>query len=338
MARQTVMILNARFCAIKGLIPMSRLLSFAALLVVLLSPRLSYAQLAGHNTKGDFGLQSGTQAPPGLYVVPLYLDYSADTLRDNDGDRLAPLGGGGSINAQALIAGLLWVSDKKILGGNYGFSVYPGVTNNALELPALQMDSKTSTGLADIYVQPIILGWNAERADYTAGIGIYAPTGEYTAGGDSNRGLGMWSYELFGGTTVYFDKAKTWHFAATAFYETHGKKDGTDVRVGDILTIEGGLGKSFKEGAINVGLAYYAQWKLTNDDFGLGLVPPGGPIFEKHRVYGFGPEVSLPLASKTKLFGFLNLRYFWETGARTTLEGNTFLATFTFPVPSISLQ
>ena len=53
---------------------------------------------------------------------------------------------------------------------------------------------------------------------------------------------------------------------------------------------------------------------------------------------GFGPEVTLPLASKSMLYGFLNLRYFRETGARTALEGNTFLATFTFPVPSIPLQ
>jgi hypothetical protein len=77
---------------------------------------------------------------------------------------------------------------------------------------------------------------------------------------------------------------------------------------------------------------------MTDDDFGVGFIPPGGPILDSHRVFGFGPEVTIPLASKSKLYGFLNLRYFWETGARTTLEGNTFLATFTFPIPSIPLQ
>ena len=317
---------------------LTNLLALTALLLALLLPLAGHAQLSGHNTKGDFGLQSGTQAPPGFYVVPLYYDYSADTLRDGNGDKFDPLGGGGSIDAGAAIAGLLWVSEKKFLGGTYGFSVWPGVTNNVLELPALQTDSKTSTGLADIYIQPVILGWNKAQADFTAGLGIYAPTGEFEAGGDSNRGLGMWSYEIFGGTTVYFDEARTWHFAATAFYETHGEKDGTDIRVGDILTLEGGLGKSFMDGAANVGIAYYAQWKLTDDDFGLGFTPPGGQILDRHRVYGIGPEITIPLASKSKLYGFLNLRYFWETGARTTLEGDTFLVTFSFPVPSIPLQ
>jgi hypothetical protein len=92
------------------------------------------------------------------------------------------------------------------------------------------------------------------------------------------------------------------------------------------------------EGAVNVGISYYAQWKLTDDDLGLSFTPPGGPNLERHRVYGIGPEITVPLASKSKLYGFLNLRYFWETGARTTLEGNTFVATFTFPIPSIPLQ
>ena len=227
---------------------------------------------------------------------------------------------------------------KKVLGGNYSFAIWRGVTNNALELSPGLVDDKTSTGLADLYVQPITLGWNTDRADYFAGVGIYALTGEYEAGGDNNRGLGMWSYELFGGATIYLDKAKTWHFATTAFYETHGKKDGTDIRVGELLTLEGGLGKSFMDGAFNVGIAYYAQWKISDDDLALGFIPPGGQLLDKHRVYGFGPEVTIPLAGKTKLFGFLNLRYLWETGAQSTLEGNTFLATFSFPVPGIPLQ
>ena len=308
------------------------------LLVASLLPLPGYSQLAGHNTKGDYGLQSGTQAPPGFYVIPMYYNFTADTLRDSSGDSFAPLGGGGSVDASATIIGGMWITDRELLGGTYGFSIYPGVTNNALELPALQSNTKTSTGFADLYIQPIILGWNKDRADIVAGLGVYVPTGEYEDGGDSNRGLGMWSYELFGGATLYFDKKKTWHFATTAFYETHSKKDGTDIRVGDLLTLEGGLGKSFMDGAANVGIAYYAQWKISDDDFGLGFTPPGGPVLDRHRVYGFGPEVTIPLASKSKLFGFLNLRYFWETGARTTLEGNTFLATFSFPVPSIPLQ
>ncbi len=71
---------------------------------------------------------------------------------------------------------------------------------------------------------------------------------------------------------------------------------------------------------------------------GLGFSRPGGPLTNKHRVYGVVPEVVLPIASTKNLYGFLTLRYLWETGARSTLEGNTFVALFAIPVPSIPLQ
>ena len=49
-------------------------------------------------------------------------------------------------------------------------------------------------------------------------------------------------------------------------------------------------------------------------------------------------EARLANCHQSFLYGFLNLRYIWETGARTSLQGNTFVATLTFPVPSIALQ
>lgn len=310
--------------------------TLAALLLLVLLPASSLAQLSGHNTRGDLGMMSGTQAPVGMYGVGMWYDYTADTLRDRSGDSFPATTGGGSVDVRAVVAGLLWTTEIQLLGGNYGFAIYPALTDNATELPALQTDTETSTGLADTYIQPLILGWTTGQADFTAGLGIYAPTGRYDADADDNRGLGMWSYEAFAGTTVYFDEARSWHLAATAFFETHGEKDDSDVRVGDIVTIEGGLGKSFMDGAANVGVAYYAQWKVSRDDF--GATPPSGPLVGKHEVYGIGPEVTVPLASKSKLYGFANLRYFWETGAKSTLEGETLLLTLTFPIPSIPLQ
>ncbi len=313
-----------------------RLSALAGLCLLLLYPLASEAQLSGHNTRGDYGLMSGTQVPVGTYGVGMYYDFSADTLRNRNGDSLPAISDGGSVDIRAAVAGLIKTTDKKLFGGNYGFAIYAVATNNAVELPAFQTDTETSTGLGDTYIQPLILGWTTKRADFMAGLGVYVPTGRYDPDADDNRGLGMWSYEAFAGTTVYFDEARTWHFAGTAFYETHGKKEDTDIRVGDILTIEGGFGKSFMDGAASAGLAYYAQWKVSRDDF--GATPPAGPFLAKHEVYGFGPELTLPLASKSKLYGFANLRYFWETGAKSTLEGDTFLLTLSFPIPSISLQ
>jgi hypothetical protein len=307
---------------------------------LVVGPSQVHAQFAGHNTKGDFGLLSGSQAPPGFYLaLPIYVRYDTDTLRNSVGDRVSlDPDRAGSLAVNAYVVGLVWVTQTKILGANYSLQAYPAFTDNNLEIPILGQQASVGTGFTDLYFQPINLGWHTPRADFMAGLGIYAPTGNYEAGGDDNLGLGMWSFELFGGTTVFLDKAKSWHFAATAFYETHTDKKDTNFNVGDLLTVEGGLGWSFLQGTANVGVAYYAQWKVTEDDLGIDLELPPALRVGRHRVYGVGPELTIPIATKKKLIGFVNARYLWETGARSTLEGSTFVFTATFPIPSVPLQ
>jgi hypothetical protein len=295
-----------------------------------------HGQFLGHNAKGDFGLMSGSQLGPGFYFAPMYYRYDADRLRDRFGNT-SQSNLSGSLDVNAYLAGAWYVSDFKILGANYGFLIFPGFTDNAFEVPILNLERRSSTGLADLYFQPLNLGWKTERADFSAGLGVFAPTGRYDPEASDNLGLGMWSFEPYFGTTLFFDEAKSWHFAATAFYETHTKKKDTDLKVGDILTLEGGMGKSFKQGALTVGAAYFAQWKITQDDIGLNIPLPEGREIGKHRSYGLGPEVAIPIATKTKLIAMLNVRYLWEFGARTTLEGRILVITATFPIPSVKL-
>ena len=81
--------------------------------------------------------------------------------------------------------------------------------------------------------------------------------------------------------------------------ETHSKKKSdvrvenvtlTDVKVGDLLTLEGGVGKSFLHGPASISVAYYAQWKTTADDLGLSsAVPHLAGVPERHRVFAVGP-------------------------------------------------
>ena len=320
---------NTCICSLVSVIAMS-----------LLFAHTSYAGYGGHNMKGDFGVLSASQPPPGFYAIaPVYYRYEADSLRDRDGNKVSiDPQERGSLDANAYIFGLIWVSEMKIFGANYSFQIYPGFTDNSLEAPILGLDESVDTGFTDLYIQPINLGWHTDHADFIAGLGIYAPTGEYEDGGSSNNGLGMWSLEFFAGATLYFDEAKSWHFSTNAYYETHSEKEDSDITVGDILTLEGGLGKSFMDGALTVGAAYYAQWKITEDDIpGLDQLT-GGRGVGKHQVYGIGPDITLPLATSKKLYGFLNARYFWEFDAESTFEGESLVVTLTFPIPSVPLQ
>lgn len=312
---------------------MSRMRSIAAaiLIAAALIPAAASAQLNGHNFRGDYGLSSGTQPPAGWWLSMLYALYDTDTVRNKNGDRIRfDPERRGSLSASGIIPYAWWVSEKQMLGGTYSFSVAPSLTNAKLEAPIFGLDQETSYDLGDLYIQPINLGWHQERADYTAGLGLYVPIGRYTDGADNNTGLGMWSYEVFAGATWYLDAARSWNLALTAFWETHSEKEDSDQKVGDLLTLEGGFGKSFVDGAINVGVAYYGQWKLSRDDFGFRL--PIGSNVGKHQVFGLGPEIVFPIAAKQKLIALLTARYLFEFDAESTTEGDTLFVGLTFPV------
>jgi len=313
--------------------------SIGCWMVLALAANPAGAQFLGANYPGDTGLMAGTQAPLGWNLAGMYIHYDGETLRDRNGDPITlDPEESGSLGVNAYVIALTYVTEHKILGGTYGFGIFPALTDNRFQAPILFINDKVDTGLTDTLVQPITLGWSTKRADFTAGLDIYVPTGSYEAGADDNLGLGMWTFEIFGGTTLYLDDAKSWNLATTAYYETHTKKKDTDIKVGDILTLEGGLGKSFMGGAINVGVAYYAQWKITADDPGDDLQPIFDEIFGKHRGFGVGPEVTIPIATKKKIIAFIDARFLWETGIRSQLEGTTFTLAASFPIPSIRLQ
>jgi hypothetical protein len=321
---------------------MSRFLGLVCALS-LLGAVPAQAQLNGSHTLGDFGVQSGTQPSPGFYASLFYYRYDTDTIKDRAGNTIRPSPGApGSIGLTAVAPIAWYVSTATVLGANYGAMVVLPLANASIEAPAFQLDNAVDTGLADMLVRPIDLGWHTPRADVSAGFQTYVPIGRYEAGGDDNLGQGMWTYEPFIGTTLFLDAKRTFSVATTAYWEMHGKKEGSDARVGQILSLQGGAGKSYLNGGLIVGAAYYAQWKLTEDRLREFTLPGGAPVtvdfVNKHRVFGFGPDVTLPIASKTKLFALLNIRYLWETGARVKTQGDTLAVTATFPLPSVKLQ
>ena len=81
---------------------------------------------------------------------------------------------------------------------------------------------------------------------------------------------------------------------------------------------------------------------MTRDDVSDDVQLPGGDvdpeIRSKHRVFALGPDVTIPIASKARLFALLNVRYLWEMAARTRTEGQSLAITATFPVPSVKLR
>ena len=121
------------------------------LLLILVAP--AHAQLNGSHTLGDFGVQSGTQPPPGFYAALLYLRYDTDTIKDADGNtvRLSPQSPG-SLAVSALAPMAWYVSKAKFLGANYGAMVAVPLANVSLEAPALALANTVDTSVSDLLV------------------------------------------------------------------------------------------------------------------------------------------------------------------------------------------
>jgi hypothetical protein len=293
-------------------------------------PQSAAAQLNGFNIKGDQGMKAGSQAPPGIYYgAPIYW-YGTDTIKNEDGRTFSTTG-----DLNLFLGGPLVsvVTTKKLLGANYGFMAALPFANVRIELPRL--DNDPGPGVSDMYVQPFNLGWHSSRGDTLVGYGFFAPTGRYAAGADDNTGLGMWGHEVFAGTTLFFDEKKAWHAATIGALEFHSGKQDSEAKVGSLLTLEGGFGRDFLTGAARVGIAYYAQWKLTDDTLA-GL--PSLIVQGRNRVAALGPEVSIPIATRQTVYGFLTARYQWEMGARTTTQGNAFNVLVVLPLKPIKVS
>jgi len=306
------------------------LIAIVMLLGCLYLPRVASAQLNGQNIKGDAGLKSGSQAPPGAYVaVPLWF-YTADEVKNRNGETVLS----GKLDAAVFGAALNVVTPKKLFGANYGFLVALPWANNRVQ-GAEDFDSNPGVGLTDMYVQPINLGWHTPRADVILAYGLYLPTGRYENGADNNTGLGMWAQEFLAGTTLYLNSARSLHAATTATFNVQSKKRDSSTKVGNILNLEGGAGADFLGGGLTAGLAYYGTFKVSDDQFDSPLAQL--LIRGRNRVWGLGPEVTLAIAANKTVYGFVTVRYQWELAARTATQGAAWNILATFPLKPIRL-
>jgi len=306
-------------------------LSLGLSLIVTVSPVPSKAQYKGDHIPGFLGLSSGTQAPPGLYLDNLVWVYPTSTIKDNTGNSInLP----GSLTSTADIILVSAVTNYKLFGANVsGSAAFPFIKNR-IQLNSLNVN--TGFAYTDMFIGAS-LGWHLKRADITAGYNLYIPTGRFSQGGTDNTGLGIWGNEFTIGSTVYLDHKKSWTIAANFGLEFHTDKSGTNINVGDLGTVEGGVGKTLYKKVsgpvpmiMNLGVAGYAQFKVTGDSG--SDIPPALRGY-KDRVFALGPEfnIYIPKPQLTLL-----ARYEPEFGARNRAQGQTIVFSIVWVAKSLA--
>ncbi len=320
---------------LRSLLP-SAAVGAAILVAFLVLARPAFGQYMGSNFHGDFGVNSGSQPGPGLYVAIPFAQWNVDQIKNAGGNTVVGASFEG-FDVRAVFPTMIVVTSKKFLGANYAFIVAPPFSTIRPERAALE-PFEPGWGFNDTYVVPLHLGWHTPRADVVAGYGFFAPTGKYEAGASDNVGLGMWSHEVQGGTTVYIDAAKKFSAATTAFLEMHSNKKDRDLKVGTLLTLEGGMAFNVAKIGGAFGVGYYLQNKLSNDS---GADVPVAALralnlYGQNRLFGIGPDVTMAIFQRGGTIGLVNVRYLWESGGKSSFQGSTFVVGLTIARPKVN--
>jgi hypothetical protein len=286
----------------------------AALLVaagILIRAGAASAQAqVGHKVLGTLGADAGVQPPPGGYAFNQTLWYAADRFVDRNGDTV-PIPG---LNIDAI---------GNAVGASGTFQIpHFGYWTASIAVPAAHFhlgtdDPRASLdefGLADLYVEPVRLGWRFDRFDVVASYAFYAPTGRFQPKGLAGIGNGYWTNEFSAGGAVWLDRSRGWRASALASYDLNGRKTDVDITRGATVQIQGGTGLRLFW-TLEAGVAGYALWQVT-DDKGTDL--PAVLRGLRERTFGVGPELGLAIP---QIRARVDARYEWDFLVRSRPVG-----------------
>ena len=266
------------------------------------------AQAEGHYVPGVEGAQAASVPPPGFYYLGYVVNYNINSFRAPGSSTDLPGHNSGTVTA--LANRFVWMTGHKVLGADYGVEAIVPLVRTSLTLNAAGIADSRS-GVGDVYVGPLVLGWHGAQWDAVAAAGMWLDSGNTDH--PASAGKGFKSTMLTGGATYYFDAAKTISGSALMRFERHGKND-SGFRHGNQATVEWGLAKVF--GPVQAGVVGYSQWQTSNDS------GPGASADQSSR-HALGAELVYPIASAgVFLKGAIYKEFRAEAGTGPQPKGN----------------
>ncbi|SDK25510.1 Uncharacterized conserved protein [Ferrimonas sediminum] len=280
------------------------------------------ATSGSHYPLGAEGVKAASAPPPGVHYRMYNTWYESSTITNNDGDRL-PVGF--DLDVYAQVHRIVQITDKTVLGANWGYNFLIPLIDQSISITSAGINESESLALGDVVIEPITLVWFREQFDAVFGLGVVAPTGDYSSHKAANPGLGYWSGLVTAGGTYYFDQEHSWSISTLSRTLFHGKQDDTNIRPGAEFILEGGIGKEFMyKGSwmLRPGINYCAYWQVSDDS----KDGQGVNAKERKRAFGLGAELNvfyLPWKLQA------NIRYMEEFETKNTSEGSSIILTLT---------
>lgn len=275
-------------------------------------PALLQAQPTAHYVPGVEGIKGASLPPPGWYVRDYNVAYTASRLNNAAGQDAGPPNF--DVFTYANVPRVIWITEAKVLGGFVGVDALLPLAYQSVTAGGFDDDT---FGIGDLFAEAT-LSWHLKQWDFSAGAGVWAPTGDSAAPPTTRIGLGYWTPMLTAGATWYIDAAKTWAVSALSRYEFNTEQRDTDITPGQAYTLEWGVSKGVTK-TVDVGAVGYYQQQVTTDS---GI----GSTNVRDRVAAVGPEINIVFPKPVL---FVSFRYLYEFMAESRAQGHTFALTLT---------
>jgi len=282
---------------------------------------------------GQYGSLAAAPAEPGWSLPLIYFHSSADADGSREFSRGGSIALGLDVETDLLLAVPTYVFVDPLFGGQAAIGVagvfgraeadvratLTGPGGNALSGTA----SESLTSVGDLFPS-FSLRWN-HGVHNTMVYGMMGvPVGSYEVGRVVNIGLNHWSVDAGGGYT-YFNMESGREFSAVLGATYNFENPDTDYQNGIDLHLDWGASQFLSE-QVHVGLVGYFYYQITGDS-GSGAVL--GDF--KSRVNGVGPQLGYLFNIGGKQI-YLNVKAYWEFGAKYRPEGWNSWVTLSLPI------
>lgn len=191
--------------------------------------------------------------------------------------------------------------------------------------------NNSSFDVGNIFSQPLWLDWGLNHWDFSLAYGTYAPAGRYnmqkvawpnsmsvTVGSANNIGPGYWTQQAQAGIVWYPMTNKETAFTAIGTYEYESDQQDSDIRPGQMITLNWGVSQYFplskhQKLLLEVGPAGYDSYEITDSTGANALT--ANPKSQVHAVGGQFGLAYVPWSA------FVTVHGFYEYAAESRFQG-----------------
>ena len=243
----------------------------------------------GVYVSGGEGLMTGALPPPGQYFINYSMYYSADSFKGGDGHTAID---DFDAHVFADVLRFINVTPVTILGGNWAqHIIVPMVWEDVGLTEGGNRIKDKNCGLANIDVDPFIVGWHMAPFHVIAGVDTYLPVGKYDEQALANIGRNYWTFEPVVAVTYLNEGGQ--ELSAKMMYDINTENEETEYLSGQEFHTDFVAAQHCGAWAAGVGGYWYHQ--TTNDRQNGALVGGGN----QGRQIALGPQVSYELSSVT---------------------------------------